>query len=292
MFFVLSKLLGFFAIPSNLVVLIGIVGLFLIPTRFARAGRWLAFVSLVVLAILGLSPVGNALIIPLEHRFPPWDATHGAPDGIVVLGGAIDGLGPGNEVLNEGAGRLTVVPELARRYPNARILFSGGSAALIDGDAEAKFALPLLESLGVARDRITLEDHSRNTVENAAQARRALAACNVSLSHAAGDRCLPQSGLSGGTLSGRLAHTRCRGCATPICDRERRVAANRHGRARMGWTRGILAHWAQLGAFSSGNSRGRLKGVAGCGYRWAQPEDGTLPRVSPGSRRRSDGRLV
>jgi uncharacterized SAM-binding protein YcdF (DUF218 family) len=25
----------------------------------------------------------------------------------------------------------------------------------------------LLESLGVARDRITLEDHSRNTVENA-----------------------------------------------------------------------------------------------------------------------------
>jgi len=168
MFFVLSKLLGFFAIPSNLVVLIGIVGLFLLSTRFARAGRWLAFVSLVVLAILGLSPVGNALIIPLEHRFPPWDATRGAPDGIVVLGGAIDGLGPGNEVgLNEGAERLTVVPELARRYPNARILFSGGSAALIDGDAEAKFALPLLESLGVARDRITLEDHSRNTVENA-----------------------------------------------------------------------------------------------------------------------------
>jgi hypothetical protein len=41
MFFVLSKLLGFFAIPSNLVVLIGIVGLFLLPTRFARAGRWL-----------------------------------------------------------------------------------------------------------------------------------------------------------------------------------------------------------------------------------------------------------
>jgi uncharacterized SAM-binding protein YcdF (DUF218 family) len=168
MFFVLSKLLGFFAIPSNLVVLIGIVGLSLLPTRFASAGRWLAFVSLVVLAILGLSPVGNALIIPLEHRFPPWDATRGAPDGIVVLGGAIDGLGPGNEVvLNEGAERLTVVPELARRYPNARILFSGGSAALIDGDAEAKFALPLLESLGVAQDRITLEDHSRNTVENA-----------------------------------------------------------------------------------------------------------------------------
>jgi hypothetical protein len=114
-----------------------------------------------VLAILGLSPIGNALIIPLEDRFLPWDAARGAPDGIIVLGGAIDAWGPRNE-------RLVVVPELLRRYPNARILFSGGSGALIDdGNAEAKFAARLLDSLGIARSRITLEDRSRNTVENA-----------------------------------------------------------------------------------------------------------------------------
>ena len=107
MFFVLSKLLGFFAILSNLVILIGIVGLLLLPTRFARAGRWLVFASLIVLATLGLSPIGNTLIIPLEDRFPPWDATRGAPDGIIVLGGAIDAWGPRNE-------RLVVVPELLR----------------------------------------------------------------------------------------------------------------------------------------------------------------------------------
>jgi hypothetical protein len=80
MFFPLSKILGFFAIPSNLVVSIGILGVLLLPTRFARAGRTLAFASLIVLAILGLSPVGNALIIPLEERFPRWDATRGAPE--------------------------------------------------------------------------------------------------------------------------------------------------------------------------------------------------------------------
>jgi uncharacterized SAM-binding protein YcdF (DUF218 family) len=161
MFFVLSKLLGFFAIPSNLVILIGIVALLLLPTRFARAGRWLTFISLIVLAVLGLSPIGNALTIPLEDRFPPWDAARGAPDGIIVLGGAIDASGPRNE-------RLVVVPELLRRYPNARILFSGGSGALIDpGDAEASFAARLLENFGIARNRITLEDRSRNTVENA-----------------------------------------------------------------------------------------------------------------------------
>jgi uncharacterized SAM-binding protein YcdF (DUF218 family) len=171
MFFPLSKILGFFAIPSNLVVSIGILGLLLLPTRFARAGRALAFASLIALAILGLSPVGNALIIPLEDRFPRWDATRGAPDGIIVLGGAIspDVSSAREEVaLNEAAERLTVAAELARRYPDARIMFSGGSGALIyDEGAEAPLALRLLESLGIPRARITLEDRSRNTVENA-----------------------------------------------------------------------------------------------------------------------------
>src|SRR5262249_37096678 len=161
MFFVLSKVLGFFATPSNLVILIGIVGLVLLPTRFTRAGRWVAYVSLIVIALFGLSPIGNALITPLEDRFPRSDAARGAPDGIIVLGGTVDAWGPRNE-------RLLVVPELLRRYPNARVLFSGGSGALIDdGNAEAKFAARLLDSLGIARSRITLEDRARNTVENA-----------------------------------------------------------------------------------------------------------------------------
>lgn len=66
MLFVVSKIIGFFAIPSNLVMSIGVIGLFLLLTRFARVGRRLAFASLILLAILGISPLGNALIIPLE----------------------------------------------------------------------------------------------------------------------------------------------------------------------------------------------------------------------------------
>ena len=107
-----------------------LLGLLLLMTRFARAGRWLVVASLVVLAVLGLSPIGNALIIPLEQRFPPWDGARGTPDGIIVLGGAIspDVSAARNDVaLNELAERLTVVAELARHYPKARILFSGGS---------------------------------------------------------------------------------------------------------------------------------------------------------------------
>src|SRR5262245_59598268 len=89
MIVVISKVWGFFVIPSMLVLSIAIRGLLLLPTRFARAGRRLAFTSLILLAILGLSPLGNMLIIPLEERFPPWNAADGAPAGIIVLGGAI-----------------------------------------------------------------------------------------------------------------------------------------------------------------------------------------------------------
>jgi uncharacterized SAM-binding protein YcdF (DUF218 family) len=63
---------------------------------------------------------------------------------------------------------MTAMAELARRYPNARILFSGGSPALFSSEApEAEFAVRLLQSLGIPRDRILVEEQSRNTVENA-----------------------------------------------------------------------------------------------------------------------------
>src|SRR5687768_5877567 len=110
MFFYASKVLGFFANPSNLVILVGIIGALLLRTRFGRTGWTLVVGSLVLLAILGLSPVGNALIVPLEQRFPAYDHGAAAPNGIVVLGGAItpDVSHARKDVaLNEAAERMT-----------------------------------------------------------------------------------------------------------------------------------------------------------------------------------------
>jgi uncharacterized SAM-binding protein YcdF (DUF218 family) len=170
MFFTVSKIAGFFAIPSNVVISIGCLGIALLATRRVRAGIWLIAASFIALAILGLSPVGNALMIPLEQRFPPWDAARGPPDGIIVLGGAISpdvSMARNEVVLNEAAERMTVAAELARRYPNARILFSGGRGELLPGASEAPFAFRLLQTFAIPRDRILLEDRSRNTFENA-----------------------------------------------------------------------------------------------------------------------------
>src|SRR4051812_13988258 len=134
MFFILAKILGFFAVPSNILISLGLIGIVLSATRYARAGRRLAVTALILIAIAGLSPLGNALILPLEERFPPWDSSRGAPTGIISLGGALDTVvsEPRGEVaLNEAAERMTAVADLARRFPTARIAFSGGSGRII-----------------------------------------------------------------------------------------------------------------------------------------------------------------
>lgn len=171
MFFVLSKTIGFFALPSNFLVSVGLVGALLLLTRFARAGRRLLVFSVLLLAIIGWSPLGNALILTLEQRFPAWAPARGAPDGIVVIGGALTprvSAGRGDPVLNEAAERITAVVDLARRYPAARIVFSGGSGSLVFAEPpEAEIARDLLQRLGVARERIAIDTRSRNTDDDA-----------------------------------------------------------------------------------------------------------------------------
>ena len=171
MFFVLSKILGFFALPSDDAAVLVALGVILLFTRFKRAGRALATFGVVLLVVAGLTPLGNALMLPLEDRFPPWDSSRGAPAGIIVLGGAI---GPelsaarGTPDLNESAERITATVALALKYPDARIIYSGGNARLVlMGGIEADYAIDLFESLGIPRARITPEAKSRNTIENA-----------------------------------------------------------------------------------------------------------------------------
>lgn len=171
MFFPTSKILGFFALPSNLIMVIGIVGVLLLLTRFKRAGRALMLFSLLMLAILGWSPIGNLLTIPLEEQFPAWSPGKGDIAGIIVLGGGITADvadARGEPVLNQAGERLTAAVILARRYPQAKIIFSGGDAGLVRSlGIEAPWALRLLHDLGVPQDRLTAEDRSRNTIENA-----------------------------------------------------------------------------------------------------------------------------
>jgi uncharacterized SAM-binding protein YcdF (DUF218 family) len=127
--------------------------------------------GLALIIIVGVSPIGLALLRILEERFPAWNGNGPAPAGFVILGGGLDAdMSEARRTpsLNGSAERLTVIADLARRFPSARIIYSSGSANLFGGAAEADHVVVLLESFGVPRQRIETEAKSRNTAENAA----------------------------------------------------------------------------------------------------------------------------
>lgn len=171
MSYVILKTLSFFLVPSNVLIGVGLVGIILTRTHFTRAGTRFLIVSVILLFIIGVFPVGTVLTLPLEARFPPWQPGQSAPTGIIVLGSAINPVisaARGDVALNDAAERIIAIVKLARRYPNARVVFSGGNSNLFASvPSEAVYAARLMEDLGVSRGRIVLEGRSRSTAENA-----------------------------------------------------------------------------------------------------------------------------
>jgi uncharacterized SAM-binding protein YcdF (DUF218 family) len=133
-------------------------------------------VGAAALGICLLLPVATWAIRPLEDRFPAVTDPPAQVDGIIVLGGAIDDLTSqdrGTPILGSAANRLTSFVILAHRYPQARLVFTGGSGDIVQGvAAEAPYARVLLADLGLPPDRVLFEGASRTTWENAVEVSR------------------------------------------------------------------------------------------------------------------------
>ncbi|WP_181705260.1 YdcF family protein [Chthonobacter rhizosphaerae] len=172
MFFIASKLIFLVLRPSNAVLLAMLVGLLLRRLGRRRTGAIVFSLGLGAAVVAAWTPLGNALILPLEQRFPQIAPPADEPTGVIILGGSIDPIATAQRgdypQLLDGAERLIVGAEMARRYPNARIVFTGGSGDIISTERqESDVALTQLTGLGVPRERLVLETRSRNTRENA-----------------------------------------------------------------------------------------------------------------------------
>ena len=181
MFFYLAKAVWFVLQPSTLIALLIGYGAILIWTGWARWGRRFVTIGALLLLLAGLSPLGNALILPLEDRFPRANLDRPpAPTGIIILGGAEDRLvGTARQAptLNEAGERLLEGAILAHQFPEAEVAFSGGDAGILyKSDSEAEGAAALLAKLGVGEDRMILESGARDTYENAAYLKKELTA--------------------------------------------------------------------------------------------------------------------
>ena len=171
MFFVASKMFWMLASPINVLLFGTLAGVILCYTRHARFGRGLALAAILILLAVAILPLRGVLLAPLENRFPQPPADLPPPYGIVVLGGAIsDSVSEarGQTVFDEGGERLTEAVILAKRFPEARVVYTSGTNSIFGGtSSEAARARDLMVAMGVARDRVTIEDRARNTEENA-----------------------------------------------------------------------------------------------------------------------------
>jgi uncharacterized SAM-binding protein YcdF (DUF218 family) len=176
MFFYVSKIFWFIAQPLNLTICLMALSLAFAAARRRKAMAAALFLGFLVLTLATWTSLGQLLLTPLEERFQRPDPEPTDVAGIVVLGGGFEGainLARGGHELNTGGDRYVEAAILARRYPQAKVVVTGGTGTLVlEGEGDGATAPRLLEALGVDPQRLILENESRDTYENAVFTRR------------------------------------------------------------------------------------------------------------------------
>lgn len=173
--FYLSKIAGLLVDPVNLILLVLGIGVLALWFRRRRLGAWLVSIAFLLAIVPTVMPVGPWLLRVLEDRFPAADLAE-PPTGIIVLGGSMQpALAEDRQTLavNGNIERLIVFAGLARRFPEAKLVFTGGTGSILEPDLrEADAAAQFLFGLGLDPSRVLFERESRNTFENAVMTRK------------------------------------------------------------------------------------------------------------------------
>src|SRR4051812_40451127 len=171
MAYALGKLAFILLRPSNFLLLLGLIGLPGLRRRPRAWARGLLALSLGLMLLVTVLPVGGWLMAPLEDRFPRPAGYPEHVDGVVVLGGGVRSdiaAARGTATFEDTGERYMAMLALARRYPDAKVLFTGGVGNLAgDVPPETDTVRLLLREQGIPEDRVLYDDRARTTRENA-----------------------------------------------------------------------------------------------------------------------------
>ena len=170
--FILGKLVWAVAQPGNLLLLCLLAGIFVsVVSRRRWRGRVLIGLSALGFLVLAVAPVGPAMLLTLEQRFPRPAALPDKIEGIIVLGGAVDpavSRSYGETVFNGSVARVLAGIAVARRHPEAKLALVGGEGNFFPvGFAESRATFGFVVEEGIAPERVLKEEQSRSTHENA-----------------------------------------------------------------------------------------------------------------------------
>jgi uncharacterized SAM-binding protein YcdF (DUF218 family) len=177
MLFWLKKALTTPFLPLYFALFTGLLGSALLWTKRQKTGRVFVTAAALSLAIFANKGVAYLLLGPLETRYtaiPEARTTTDLParvtacHTIVVLGGGHSDttvLSRVNQLSTSALSRLAEAVRLARLLPDAQLIVSGYNGP--DGPSHAQILAEAAMSLGVAPERITRLDTTRDTEDEA-----------------------------------------------------------------------------------------------------------------------------
>lgn len=167
--YLIKQLIGIVAMPLPLGLLLLIAGawLRLVGRRRWSIALWTSAVALVYLASIG--PVANALLLPLEGRYPPLTEQSNLPPVhfLLVLGSGYaprDGIPVTAALDGESLSRIAEGVRLMRRLTGAKLIVSGGAdipqkaSALGYAQFAVEFGIPPASILTLTQPRDTQEE--------------------------------------------------------------------------------------------------------------------------------------
>jgi uncharacterized SAM-binding protein YcdF (DUF218 family) len=165
-----KQLVGALATPLGLALAVALLGWLARMLGRRRLSVALLVSAAVWIYLAATMPVANALLAPLEMRYPPLRTDRSLHVAyIVVLGSHYaprDGLPVTATLGPDGLARIVEGVRLARVFPEARLVVSGGAAA--GHMPSARGYSMLAGELGIAPVKLVLVEAPRDTGEEAA----------------------------------------------------------------------------------------------------------------------------
>jgi uncharacterized SAM-binding protein YcdF (DUF218 family) len=168
--FWLPKLLDFVEQPLAWVLLLLLVALVLFWRRRQRAALRTVVVATLLLACLGVEAVPEIILQRLEDAYPATTRSPGEFEGVLVLGGGLEGgikaVERNQTLLGGSAERVTTAVALARDFPNLKIVLTGYAGVNQPGGlSEAQGTVRFFREQGLPTSRLIVEPAARNTAE-------------------------------------------------------------------------------------------------------------------------------
>ena len=181
--FLVGKAFWIVAQPLTLALIFKILAFLALVAGRRKLAGFLTLLAGTILFVVLFTSTGAWSLQQLEARYPRPTLTS-APACMIVLGGAFDlevSGGRGGMEMNQAADRFIEAARLARLYPQARIVVSGGDGSFSgDYKGDADLSPAFFEAMGVESARIIRETASRNTIENVDETKRLLEANQLS----------------------------------------------------------------------------------------------------------------